>query len=202
MKYRPINRLEAINWLAVLSLLFSAGAIGACVWSRWEQDVMVVQWVRDTGDSLRTYSLTLHSTQGSAGVYVDRHDVPPVGVPRARSELANKPAIQIFWLPPQWPMIYSQMYLWKWCGFSIARPGSPGRHYDGWGGEAPDWFVAIPFAMLAFMFVRIARQTRQIQARTESGLCVSCGYDLRATRGRCPECGAVSGKTGMANEIG
>jgi hypothetical protein len=52
----------------------------------------------------------------------------------------------------------------------------------------PDWFVALLFAILpAICFFRWRRSRRRFAAH----LCQTCGYDLRATPERCPECGGV-----------
>ena len=50
----------------------------------------------------------------------------------------------------------------------------------------PLWFVLVVAAITFFVSLRLARRRGPIP-----GVCRSCGYDLRATPGRCPECGAV-----------
>jgi hypothetical protein len=45
----------------------------------------------------------------------------------------------------------------------------------------------VPFAVVAAIVVRL-HYKRRARLRAE-GLCINCGYDLRATPGRCPECG-------------
>lgn len=51
----------------------------------------------------------------------------------------------------------------------------------------PCWAVAVASAIQPMLWVRRRYKIRQ---RRRSGLCVRCGYDLRATNDCCPECGA------------
>jgi hypothetical protein len=54
--------------------------------------------------------------------------------------------------------------------------------------EVPLWLLAVMFAVLpGIVFIPRVRRGRAVGP----GTCRSCGYDLRATPGRCPECGTV-----------
>jgi hypothetical protein len=53
----------------------------------------------------------------------------------------------------------------------------------------PHWAIALP--LLAWIAWRVFGPAARRQRRLKRGQCVTCGYDLRASSDRCPECGAV-----------
>jgi hypothetical protein len=72
-------------------------------------------------------------------------------------------------------------------------------HGGGWGWwgtrtrfvVVPDWIVAAACLILPSHFLAQRLRVHRNEHRRLAGLCASCGYDLRATPGRCPECGVV-----------
>ncbi|HEY8667492.1 MAG TPA: hypothetical protein VIL86_12555 [Tepidisphaeraceae bacterium] len=53
----------------------------------------------------------------------------------------------------------------------------------------PGWLPALLFAILPALWLRRWRIERK---RNRVGFCKTCGYDLRATPNRCPECGTIA----------
>jgi predicted amidophosphoribosyltransferase len=59
----------------------------------------------------------------------------------------------------------------------------------------PHWFITIVFAILPAVWLRHRLRLRR---RVKSRLCRRCGYDLRFSAGRCPECGeAIDGEASV-----
>jgi hypothetical protein len=66
-------------------------------------------------------------------------------------------------------------------------------------GEVVVPYVLLVFAALVLPFARFVSRERRRNRRRRLGLCLRCGYDLRASAGRCPECGG--GTTGGRADI-
>jgi len=77
-------------------------------------------------------------------------------------------------------------------GFGVgqyASTSSEGTDWTTYGHTAvrsPHWFISI---LLIVPPAMVLRRVMRLRYRRRAGLCPACGYDLRATPDRCPECG-------------
>jgi len=70
--------------------------------------------------------------------------------------------------------------------YRIAQAGLTGASF-----LLPVSFLVALFAPLPLVDVLLIRRRRRRRRRLAAGMCVRCGYDLRATPQKCPECGDV-----------
>jgi hypothetical protein len=68
---------------------------------------------------------------------------------------------------------------------ATTQPGNNGSYVYG-GVGAPHAYLVVLFLALPTLRLRALVRRRR---RGHHGRCIACGYDLRATPGRCPECG-------------
>lgn len=94
---------------------------------------------------------------------------------------------------------YGNQTFWQSLGFDAYRSPPTGSYpTSGWGILVPNWFCALIFGVLPLWLVRRCAREFKASRRRCNHLCDTCGYDLRATPERCPECGMTPAKVGQA----
>ena len=77
--------------------------------------------------------------------------------------------------------------LWNHVGFGFAVGFTAGNNRIRQV-TVPHWFLTLTTSLLSAVAAYSVVRSRQ---RSRIGLCPRCGYDLRATPDKCPECGHV-----------
>lgn len=183
--------------IAGLSILAFIGICALWVRSYWRSDRMTdVERIALDRNRSTLNLLAVRSSRGGVAVHrqvesFNTHgmDVVPVGWPRDGAERRSGRAEGYPSLPTSRPSSWTRL------GFHYCRDVQTGqsRTANNWAVVIPYWFPAGLAAILpACWLTSLGRRRRRRAARVRRGLCPACGYDLRGTPARCPECGAPS----------
>jgi hypothetical protein len=177
---RPVAR-HAFTALSALSLLL---CVAVCVlWVRSYSHVTSLVLHRDP-DGAGERLWELNSLLG--GFYLSTMRFPAGPYPQATTKRVLDvalPEIALHAQSPRFAFAGFQYQSEKPWGFTPGRP----RHW-----RIPFWFLAALTGVLPVWRATVTRRARRRARRVERGLCPTCGYDLRASPGRCPECGAAA----------
>jgi hypothetical protein len=183
-----------LNAATALSLLLCVGVAGLWVRSYWTADSLVrnQKWQTQTGDDLvsRWRDMNVWSSRGRlmaashVGYMPSQADpIPPhPSWKLSHQESFDSPATDTMW-----------HRLGLLCVHEHYADMKYGVHYDTYTLGMPDWLTSLVLSLLPLL--RLIRHLRG-RSLVLSGHCPHCGYDLRATPGRCPECGNVPAAAG------
>jgi hypothetical protein len=170
--------ISAIPWLAFLAWLswLAAKPSRLLITSRWHPIVALVSLVLLVAVTLlwsRGWFYVDYLVDGSGPrrwLIVANHRILEIGRSRANGTLSGL----------QWMVIPAEKYpkYREWFFYFVGNP-------TGWVIGIPLWFCVIVLGGLS----AISFRHRCIPS---SGFCQKCGYDLRATPERCPECGTLA----------
>jgi hypothetical protein len=177
---------------AVLSLLLFA--VTLLLWVRGYRVADETEWTRieNVKEAHFVWYLALVSGKGGLGIMYDaeiydRNSITAQEAARPVEQWERMPPRR---QPPRYPEPFGKgnvvasgggfILAWRRSGDTVARDLI-----------VPAWSVAIFTALLPMIWVVAFRRARRKKRRANTGLCTQCGYDLRATPDKCPECGHV-----------
>lgn len=177
-----VKRLQRIAWSSLTAISLLLGAATLWLWVRSYGRIDRFDYVQAPA------RYTVNCARGHFEIEIDRnagYAIPEQGLiwtPWSGPQGAADEAMVIRTMDYQFPRRI------RFFGFTWGPPR--GSQYVVTGAFWPLLFVA---GMLPVW--RFVSYGRRVIRRQRKGVCFECGYDLRATPDRCPECGAVTARS-------
>lgn len=180
------------TFTAALSLLLCIASAALWFRSYWVSDsIYHSRWsIQDMSTSESAWWLIASRGQAAIAHRDQRSPTTPQDV-KVFQALAAKPEFKWTLVRPPQPLLDDPDAGGFFHPFGFAYMDQPMPPTMAIGGyrqwTAPLWFICLLTAIppAGWLIRQISRRRRP------PGLCLICGYDLRATPGRCPECGNV-----------
>jgi hypothetical protein len=179
------------NGLSLVSLLLCLAIIVVWIRSHWAGDALIFDVNLATSSQMQRIEGMVESANGEIEVFGDYGFAPP------------DPAAVSFdfrfehgWPNNFWMLIFNPTLLHRAGFLFYSAPGSgfvdhaPVTRSVQFVFTFPTWIpMALLFALPIWRWI-----VPRFRGRKIPGFCAACGYDLRATPDRCPECGTIPAK--------
>ena len=189
-------RRKFFNLLSALSLLLCAATVVLWVRSYNVSDIVRRDFRRISINTQSGHSVELRSAGGGLTVTTAAYHNSDPDLRLWRTPLISA-EVSWAWTADEKP-IYPQLvptglsrswsnagFAWMECSFRTSWFIA----YDEQSALVPYWFVAMGATVIPLLRLSRVLTSRRQFARRRGERCRLCGYDLRATPDRCPECG-------------
>ena len=172
-------RQRRFNLAAAVSLVLCAASIALWLRSTNHLDLLSFALWAESGGLIGSEFGTL-----VLGASAEKGEIPN-GFSTGRSNNRS-------WLQPgliQWLYLSGDNepdVSFSFAGFALTLAHQPARNGSV---NVPDWFLIALFGVAS---VWLRKRARRLSALSAAKVCSNCGYDLRATPDRCPECGTAA----------